>query len=412
MIVGITMKNYGLLQDFQLGLSRADLLEARAQERVPLGSLQALIGPNSSGKSSIFEGLAFMRDILLYGVGEAAVLADRGGFARLQSDYVNSEQAPLSLALLLADPEREEETDLKPARPGVGGASEASPDYRPQLASNYYYYRLDLKADRHHRPYLAGELASHLYLTKQGWQEKVLLRQEGYKLQLGQGEGRQTFQRYETKIPGLAYWGLDRAYPDLHFILQSLRGIFVYRLSTDKSQTRPEEGGHKHLKERRDNLQNVLSYMAARNRSAYDKWLRESLSKIPQYLDKHKKFSLAEMSTGELKLFEIMVLLQDSFSLLCLDEPDVSLYYPMMEVLIKEMRDYSLRNPASQIFFTTHNSGLLQALRPEEVWLLTRPGQKGAQARTVAFDPVVQAMYKEGLDMGMLWYGGYLDQLE
>lgn len=408
MIVGLQIRNFSLLRNFSLGLTREDLLAGRAQTVSPLGSLVALIGPNSSGKSTLFESLAFLRDIILYGVPQAAALDKRGGFARLRSDFAQSSQDPLSFALLLVGPDQERTSEEAGDSQGPEPAG-----ILPGLASSYYYYKLAVKADRHQRPYLAEEIASRLTLQKGSWQEEVILHQEGHEMSLVTSPGQvQTFRRYETKSPGLAYWGLDRAYPDLHFILQRLRGIFVYRLHTEKTPQIPEEGGHKHLKERRDNLQNVLNYMAANDREAYDQWLQESLAKIPQYQAKHQDFALDEMSTGELKLFELLVLLRDHFPLICLDEPDVSLYYRMLEALMKEMRDYSLRNPDSQIFYTTHNAGLLQALRPEEVWILERPDQDGARARSVAFDPVVKAMYDQGLDMGMLWYGGYLDQAQ
>ncbi len=406
MIVGLRIRNFSLLQDFKLGLTREDLLAGQAQTVPPLGSLVALIGPNSTGKSTLFEGLAFLRDIILYGVPQAAALDQRGGFARLRSNLAPSPQEPLRFDLLVAGPDQEQDAE-KSATP----ADQDPARLLPSLASTYYSYQLAVKADRHQRPYLAEEIASRLSLRSGSWQEEVILRQEGHEMSLLTSKGQvQSFQRYETKSPGLAFWGLDRSYPDLHFILQRLRGIFVYRLHTEKTQQVPEQGGHKHLKERRDNLQNVLNYMAANDRKAYDQWLQDSLAKIPHYQAKRQHFSLEEMSTGELKLFELLVLLRDHFPLICLDEPDVSLYYQMMEALMKEMRDYSLRNPDSQIFYTTHNAGLLQALRPEEVWILERSKQTGARARSVAFDPVVQAMYDQGLDMGMLWYGGYLDQ--
>ena len=63
-----------------------------------------------------------------------------------------------------------------------------------------------------------------------------------------------------------------------------------------------------------------------------------------------------------------------------------------------------------QIFVTTHQPYLVDALSPEETWVLEK-GQDGfATIRRASDDPIVKAMVDEGLPLGSLWYSDYLDQ--
>jgi len=58
-------------------------------------------------------------------------------------------------------------------------------------------------------------------------------------------------------------------------------------------------------------------------------------------------------------------------------------------------------------------------MNPDEVWVFERhagPGELAAapyaKARCVGQDPLVRAMYKQGVGMGALWYGGHFDKQE
>jgi hypothetical protein len=90
----------------------------------------------------------------------------------------------------------------------------------------------------------------------------------------------------------------------------------------------------------------------------------------------------------------------------------------MVDILSFEMRDYTMRNPGCQILFTTHNPYVLESLRPDEVWVFERhpsgressTGQTTASARCIGLDPLIDAMYRQGVGMGAMWYGGHFDR--
>lgn len=63
----------------------------------------------------------------------------------------------------------------------------------------------------------------------------------------------------------------------------------------------------------------------------------------------------------------------------------------------------------SQVFITTHQPYFVDALSPEEVWVLEKGEDGFAVIRRASADPLVQNMVAEGLPLGSLWYSDYLD---
>ena len=64
---------------------------------------------------------------------------------------------------------------------------------------------------------------------------------------------------------------------------------------------------------------------------------------------------------------------------------------------------------ASQVFVTTHQPYFVDALMPEEVWILEKGEDGFSTIRRASDDPVVRSMADEGLPLGGLWYSDYLD---
>ena len=67
------------------------------------------------------------------------------------------------------------------------------------------------------------------------------------------------------------------------------------------------------------------------------------------------------------------------------------------------------RKGGAQVFITTHQPYLVDALEPEEVWVLEKAEDGFSKIRRASEDPVVKNMVSEGLPLGGLWYSDYLD---
>ncbi len=61
------------------------------------------------------------------------------------------------------------------------------------------------------------------------------------------------------------------------------------------------------------------------------------------------------------------------------------------------------------MFITTHQPYFLDALSPEEVWVLEKEENGFSTIKRVSEDETVKNMVTEGLPLGGLWYSDYLD---
>ena len=76
-----------------------------------------------------------------------------------------------------------------------------------------------------------------------------------------------------------------------------------------------------------------------------------------------------------------------------------------------EFREHATgRKGGSQIFLTTHQPYLVDALDPSEVWILEKGLDGHSSIRRASDDSVVLNMVAEGIALGGLWYSDYLDE--
>ena len=123
-------------------------------------------------------------------------------------------------------------------------------------------------------------------------------------------------------------------------------------------------------------------------------------------------FYAQQMSDGTLKVFAYLVLLEDPEppSFICIEEPENGLYHKLLEILAEELRAHATgRRKAPQIFVTTYQPYFVNALQPDETWILEKQADGFASISRASDDKVVSAMVKEGLPLGGLWCSDYLD---
>ena len=120
-------------------------------------------------------------------------------------------------------------------------------------------------------------------------------------------------------------------------------------------------------------------------------------------------FYAQQMSDGTLKMFAYMLLLEDPSpaSFICIEEPENGLYHKLLETLAQEFKNRS--HTGTQIFITTHQPYFVNALSPEEVWVLEKGDDGFATIKRASDDELVKNLVAEGFELGNLWYSDYLD---
>lgn len=192
----------------------------------------------------------------------------------------------------------------------------------------------------------------------------------------------------------------------------------------------PVAGAQPHLDRTGENLANYLQYIERERKPQFKQMLKRLGKKIPgleriEYektiegnlvlkffakgFDEHPFFQRA-MSDGTLKLLAYLLLMEDPdpASLVGIEEPENGLHHQLLSALAIELKEYAQQESGPQVLLTTHSPNLVDALTPDEVWILDK-GKDGASTLTRAADiSGVQALYDEDILMGSLWYSNHL----
>ncbi|MGB8698550.1 MAG: AAA family ATPase [Thermosynechococcaceae cyanobacterium] len=114
------------------------------------------------------------------------------------------------------------------------------------------------------------------------------------------------------------------------------------------------------------------------------------------------------VSDGTLKMLAYLTVLYDPDppQLIGIEEPENYLHPRLLAELDEECRNASSN---SQLMVTTHSPDFVDALRPEELWVLYRDDKGFTQARRTSDMPLVQNMMNEGAKLGALWMEDYFE---
>ena len=423
-IEGIRIQNFRALRDVTLGklwnLQQAD----------PLTPMTAVIGKNGVGKSTIFDAFGFLADCLKSGVEEACDLRGRGGFARIKSQ-------------------------------GQSGPIEFEVYYKEEGNARPITYEISIDLDSSGRPYVQKErLRQRRKGQKKGRPFSFLMLNEGRGIvwkgeREGLDEDKIQFNLFdlmesikkgdvreessETEVVeledkrklGIATLGALKQHPRISAFRRFIEGWYLSYFTPDAARSLPLAGPQKHLNIHGDNLGNVVQFMQREHDERFQAILDRIAKRIPgvdridtdqtqdgrlllRFNDKgfNDPFYAQQMSDGTLKVFAYLLLLEDPAPppFLCIEEPENGLYHKLLEALATEFREHATgQKGGAQIFITTHQPYFVDALEPDEVWVLEKGADGFALIRRASEDETVRNMVAEGLPLGGLWYSDYLD---
>ena len=202
-------------------------------------------------------------------------------------------------------------------------------------------------------------------------------------------------------------------------------GWHVSYLSSEDARGQPEAGSQEQLSKTGDNLANVIQYLSEDHPKRLEfifERLRQRVPKIQnvtanqmpdgRLLLQIKDAPFAEpimarfASDGTLKMLAYLALLHDATPppFIGIEEPENFLHPRLLYGLAEECRGTA---EATQILVTTHSPFFLDALRPDEVWVLWRDEAGYTQSERLARNEKVKAFMDAGALLGDLWMEGH-----
>jgi predicted ATPase len=404
LIEGFRVQNYRALKDVTLGKTYHN---TNADALTPF---TVVIGKNGAGKSTLFDAFGFVADCLSTDVEAACDMKQRGGFDRLRT--IGSTDA-IRFEIYY----RESKTE-RPITYELAIALDKSG--RPFVESEVLRQRR--KGQKHGRPFPFLNL-DHGSGTVWAGEEAVESDDEN--------TAKIDIELTDLRQLGIATLGTLKEHPRIKRFRDFLKGWFLSYFQPDAARGIPSSGPQKHLNVHGDNIGNVVQYLEREHKERLKLILSRIAKKIPgvhkidtkvtddkrvllRFNDSAFKdpFFAQQMSDGTLKTFAYLLLLEDPDPppFICIEEPENGLYHKLLESLAQEFRAHATgKKHDSQVFVTTHQPYFVDALSPQEVWILEKGKAGCSEIRRVSDIEVVKNLAEQGLPLGGLWYSDYLE---
>ncbi len=402
-ILGIGIKNYGTLKEIQMG----QLLSS--QNSKPLSNMVAIIGESGNGKSTLADAFGFISDCLNSDVETACDSNNRGGYDQLVSQKTDG---PIHFEIY----------------------------YRENQNSSPITYELTISKGKNDRPYVAeerlrqrrpgqanGRPLSFLYLKNgTGYVYEGL---ESGEDEQGNTVGEKTeIALSDARKLGIVTIGAMKRYERVEKFLAFLRSWYLCYFSPDKAREIQTAAPSPYLDRNGSNLNNVAQYMYRENPSDFKKILADIQTKLPsitkiepvkmangqmvlEFWQKGFKdpFFSQRMSDGTLKLFAYYLLLHErnARQLVFIEEPENGLYHQYLANLAMDMAKNVGSGYLKQLFVTTHSPFFVNALSPDQVWVLEKDADGYSIIKRASDYQFVADLVAEGAPMGDLWYSRY-----
>ncbi len=375
-IEAVHIKNYRVLKDVQL------------REMTPL---TVLIGPNGSGKSTLFDVFAFLSECFAVGLPEA--WARRGGMRHLRS---MGAEGPITIEVKY----REE-----PQQPIITYHLEIDEvDRMPSVNAEWMQWR----RKRHGRPFRFMDYASG----------------NGYAI-TGDAPD-ETAERSDQPLTSPSYLAVNtlgtlKDHPRVVSLRNFISGWYLSNISAPGIGPVREAGPQPQLSASGDNLANVLQHLQSSNPDRLISSFLKLSHQVPQLegvasteqpdgslllllkdrpFDRHILARYA--STGTMKLLAYLLVLDDPFPppLIGIEEPENFVHPGLLRTIAEECLVATKR---TQLLVSTHAPQYLDALSPNQIWILERgPDGFTTVRRASEVLGIKEYIYAGGL-MGDAW---------
>lgn len=329
-----------------------------------LPRMAVLIGANGTGKSTLFDVFAFLKDALARNVAEA--VDRRGGFDELVS---RDSTGPVELMLKFRE---------------SGGS--------------LVTYKLQIGADNG-RAVVNRETLSYRR-GRRGWPEDFVDFRQGVGRAVAQessDEPERTFEQWErhelndSSALAIKALGQFRKYRMVSELYNLIENCYISEFDSANARYSVENRRAEHLSSRGDNLTQVAKYLRENHADEFRRILDAMRRRVPGVRNAEAKatedgrlvlrfqdgsfsdpFIARNVSDGTIKIFAYLVLLYDPkpHPLLAIEEPENYLYPDVLQELAEEFRAYAGRG--GQVLLSTHSHEFLNGVELGEIFLLEK----------------------------------------
>ncbi|HMY17066.1 MAG TPA: AAA family ATPase [Polyangium sp.] len=399
-ILGMRIQRFKALADVTLGRYKYD------DKIDELPNFVCLIGPNGSGKSTVLDAFGFLADCLAENVEAACDKSHRGGFQKLRTQ---GETGPIQFDIYYRENEK--------ARPISYTLAIDERDGVPYVATESLRQRR--KGQKKGQPYPFLKLENS---AGEAWSGESTGHEEGT-------------ERVEVELDdpsrlGITTLGQLKDHPRIVAFRSYIENWYLSYFVPDAARTRPPVGAQKHLNRTGDNIGNVVQYMERAHAKEFKKILDTIGKRIPGIRTiGHRKsedgtlllafnetgyvnpFYQQSMSDGTLKMFAYLLLLADPEprSFIGIEEPENGLYHKLVERLADELKTHAAERDTN-VLVTTHSPYFVDALSPEQVWLIQRNEKGRAELQRAADMPAIKELVAQGIPLGSLWYSNHFHE--
>lgn len=368
-----------------------------------LTPLTVLLGPNGSGKSTIFDVFAFLSECFTDGLRKA--VDRRGRFRELRT---RGTDAPIIIELKYRE--------------------------RP--------YKTNDRATRLITYHLAiQDTANGLEVVEEWLHWKRGKRGHPFRfLNLERGNGEVVSGEFpdedDVRVPvrlespdilGVNTLGQFADHPRVAALRKFITGWYLSYLSVDSARGIPEAGPQERLTANGSNLPNVIQYLQETHGGRLGEILDTLARRVPR-LEKvwpemmpdgrlllrlkdtpfDEPIQAKFASDGTLKMLAYLMVLRDPdpAQFIGIEEPENHLHPRLLPELAEECRFASVR---SQLMVTTHSPYFVNAVRPDELWVLYRNSQGFTQAKKTSEMKGIREFVQEGAQLGDLWLESHFE---
>ena len=398
---GIQIKNFRSLREVTLGKT---IYESSTPK---LPRLVAVIGANGTGKSSLLDALSFLGDCLKEGVESACDKGHRGGFERLRSKGVNE---PIQFEVRYRDGE-------KNSRP--------------------INYTLHIDVDENGRPQVVKERLRQRRIGQKSGQPYSFVdivngdgvAWDGESSESAEGNTQVPVRMKDRQVLAISTYGTLTDHPRISRFRDFLGNWYLSYFVPHLAREPVMAGADAHLDREGKNLGKYLQFIKRSRPKEFKEMLKRISKKIPGIIDikydeaKNRQLFLEfyskgfgdqplyqqDMSDGTLKMLAYMLLMEDPSPspLIGIEEPENGLHHQLLMYLAQELKDFAAHEHGPQVLVTTHSPNFVDALLPQEVWILDKEGDGFSTLTCAASIPGVLDLFAQGIPSGSLWYSNH-----